>query len=190
MFRIRERFATIHELSQNPASWSVGETIGTHLRKIIEGIAFGCVIATEHSVKNAPRNATGHWNAESIFVALKKLGEFPYPDPNQIRLPTPEETRAHRPKVVIEGLIGNRIPVDDLRDIYRRTHPWTHEDNPYVARPANDKNFAQLLADADRVEAMLLVHRIGIEGRSFICTFYDSQTGELKVFPIEKVQGI
>ena len=190
MLRVRERFEIISQLRKRPPSWSVGETIGTHLRKIVEGIAFGCVLATEHSVKGAPRNAVGQWNAENIFLALKKLGEFPYPDPNQIRHPTAEERRDHDVNVMIEGVETNRIPVDDLRKIYQRTHAWTHENNPYVVRSANDKNYATLLADVDRVERMLAVHRIGITGKSLLCTLRDSQSGDLNVIPIDKVQSI
>jgi hypothetical protein len=190
MSRIRERFDTIEGLRASPSSWSAGETIGTHLRKVIEGIAFGCVIAMEHSTKDIPRQVAGHWNAENIFVTLKKLAEFPYPDPNQIRAATFEEKTAYDVATVFEGVEANRIPVDDLRDIYRRTHPWTHEDNPYVVRPTDEKNFSNLLDDASRVERMLRLHRIGIHGKSFICTIRDEQDSQVKVHMIDKIQGL
>ena len=187
MFRIRERFDIIHKLGEAPPSWSVGETIGTHLRKIIEGVAFGCVIATEHSTNVVPRQAAGHWNAEQIFLALKKTGDFSYPDPNLIRPSTQDEKAAHNVSVTIEGVEEHRVPVDDLRAMYRRTHPWTHEDNPYVVRPIDDKNSSILLQDVARVEQMLRLHRIGICGANFLCTIRDRHDGDVKVKSIDKV---
>ena len=190
MMRIRERFDAIQIVREGPASWTLGETIGTHLRKIIEGIAFGCVIATEYAVKNVPRKVVGQWDAETIFTALKKSGDFPYPDPNRIRRPTAEEISAQDVNLVVEGVVENRITVDDMRSIYRRTHAWTHEDNPYVNRPSSERNLSTLLQDVDRVERMLRLHRIGIQGKSFLLILRDEKDGLLKVQAIEKIAEI
>ena len=190
MLRIRERLDAINVLKSQPVSWTIGEIIGTHLRKIIEGIAFGCVIANEHSVRNIPRSVAGQWNAETILTFLKKSGDFPYPDPNRIRLPTDHERAEQGVTIVIEGVIENRITVDELCAIYRRTHAWTHEDNPYVTRPASEKNLSILFRDVDRVEAMLRFHRIGIQGRSFLVVLRDDHDGHVKVQAIERLQEI
>ena len=189
MLRIRQRFDIINALHNKEISWSKGEIIGTNLRKIIEGIAFGCVIAFQHSSKNLPREVAGQWNAETIFVQLGKIGDFPYPDPNEIRAATETERKESGVQTVLEGQLDRRISVDDLRAIYRRTHPWAHENNPYVTRPVAEKDHSILLSDARRVEAMLRLHRIGINGESFICTIRDSHDGQVKIQSISKIQS-
>ncbi len=40
--------------------------------KIIEAIAFGCLIGLENGLKVIPRDAQGQYNAETIFKTLSK----------------------------------------------------------------------------------------------------------------------
>ncbi len=51
--------------------FSIAEVCAFHGRKVIEGIAFGCLIAVEHGLKHVPRDAKGQWSAESILRSLK-----------------------------------------------------------------------------------------------------------------------
>ena len=190
MLRIRQRFDAINALRKQEPSWSVGESIGTHLRKIIEGVAFGCIVAMQNSTKKLLRRVVGKWNADDIFFELKKLDNFCYPDPSDIRPASEVEKRNCNVEVVLEGQEDRRISVDDLRAMYQRTHPWTHEDNPYVTRPLDDKNFDILIEDVDKVERMLSLHRIGIMGESFICIIRDKNDGQLKVHPISKIKSL
>src|SRR5688500_16402590 len=96
MKTIRRRLDLVETLrSSQVDDFAKAETAAFHGRKTVEGIAFGCLVATENSINHVPRDARGQWNAEAILKSLtsKKLTAFP--SPSIIRLPTTEEQEQH-----------------------------------------------------------------------------------------------
>jgi hypothetical protein len=132
---VRTRFDMIEMLKGSAGDRSlVAEACAFHGRKIVEGIAFGCLIAVEHGLGDAPRDAKGKWNADAILTSLKKknLGTA-FPSPSIIRAATAEERREHGGVgVTIEGQPDRRMTLDELLDAYTHLHRWNHEINPYV----------------------------------------------------------
>ena len=132
---VRTRFDMIALLQGSVGDcFLVAEACAFHGRKIVEGIAFGCLIAVEHGLGEVPRDVRGKWNADAILLSLKKKNlETVFPSPSIIRPVTAEERRAH-PGIgaTIEGQPDRRMTLDELSDAYTALHRWNHEINPYV----------------------------------------------------------
>lgn len=72
MATVRQRLDLTKVLrSANLDAFSKAETAAFHGRKVIEGIAFGCLVAVENGLSHVPRDAKGQWNASKIFKSLK-----------------------------------------------------------------------------------------------------------------------
>lgn len=190
MKTIRHRLDLIDSLSQvNADYFSKGETAAFHGRKIIEGIAFGCLIATENGLKHIPRNAKGQWNAEKILKNLKAKSISTFPSPSLIRSATKSEQQSMGVKSVVEGIPERRIPHDELISIYQRLHRWLHEINPYIEDDRESfysKYGEQLWDDLSKLGKLMDKHFISISGEGFFCVLRDNQDGMTKVISLSK----
>lgn len=187
---LRSRFELISVLQEAKIdSFSKGETAAFHARKIVEGIAFGCLIAVENGLNHVPRDSSGQWNAEVILTNLQKKNINVFPSPSVIRESSPEERAEHNVSVVVEGMAERRISHNELKDIYVRLHKWLHEINPYVEKNRNgflEKNQETLWKDIAKLRLMMEKHFISISGKGFYCTLWDSRDGITKILPLEK----
>jgi hypothetical protein len=176
---IRARYEVIDGLMLTEASeFASLETAAFHMRKSIEGIAFGCLVALENGLKQIPRDAQGQWNADRIFARLAKQDQLVFPE--SFRRDNPPEG-SHRK--VVHHIVKNaeaNLSIREVRDIYRRSHKWVHEWNPYVESFGRDyeKYRTELLADVPKIWNWLLSHMIGIGGRIFLGLLKD---GDLAV---------
>jgi hypothetical protein len=184
MWTIRYRFDVIETLRQSSTdNFSQAESAAFHGRKIVEGIAFACLVAIENGLKNVPRNAKGQWNAETIFKNLKSNKLTVLPSPSVIRQATPEAS------VTIEGIPERRLTHDDLIKIYQRFHAWLHEVNPYTYQGHSEfytKKSATLWKDLEKLHLFVEHHAISIHGAGFYCVLRDSSDQQTKVLSINK----
>ncbi len=185
MATIRYRFETLAELStSNVPRFSKAELAAFHGRKIVEAIAFGCLVATENGLRQVPRDAKGKWNAQEILLSLKSKKISAFPSPSKIRYPdnfTGDEVNV---RAVIEGIPERRLTHDELVGIYKRFHAWLHELNPYIQpnRDAfHDSHIQSLITDIERVRDFIERHFISINGEGFFATLWDSVDSEVKV---------
>lgn len=75
METIRNRLDVIAQLKQSTADdFARAEAAAFQGRKVVEGIAFACLVAIENGLPVVPKDAKGKWNAEDIFKNLKKEG--------------------------------------------------------------------------------------------------------------------
>lgn len=166
------------------------ETAAFHGRKVIEGIAFACLVATEHGLSHVPRDAKGKWNAEEILRGLHKKNLQTFPSPSVIREATLEEKAVSNVKVTIEGIPERRLSHDRLIEMYQRMHRWLHEMNPYVTT-GRDAFYAahgeQLWRDLDALQRFIERHFISIQGEGFFCVLRDKDNGQTKVMSLSKV---
>ena len=168
MSNIRARFDIIDGLQLNAASeYAVLETAAFHLRKSIEGVAFGCLVATQVGLKSVPRDAQGQWNADRIFSTLKKREKpvFPF----AITREEPAQDDRGIQHYIVPNVDWN-ITLDEAKNIYRRTHKWVHEWNPYVPTTVTKFGYycQQLLDDIVNTWQWLVHHAIGVAGEVFI----------------------
>lgn len=184
MLTIRDRFDAIQTLRSFSPSFSQAEAAAFHGRKIVEAIAFGCLVAIENGLKNIPRDAKGQWNAQDIFKNLKSKGLTVLPSPSQLRPATEREQRENNVKVTIEGIPERRLSHDDLIGIYQALHAWLHEVNPYVNKDHasfHTQKSPALWMDLEKLRLFVERHFISIHGEAFYCTLWDSEDNQTKV---------
>ena len=191
MQMIRARLDVINALKESNADdFTRAETAAFHGRKIVEAIAFGCLVATEHGLKTVPRDAKGQWNAEDIFKSLQKKRLSTLPSPSTIRSATDEERSATNCNIVIDGQPDSRLTHEELIDIYRRLHSWLHEVNPYTNKDHStfySKHASHLWEDLAKLDRFLDKHFVSIHGAGFFCVLHDNQDGKTKVVALDKV---
>ena len=122
---IRDRFDSIDALSKTGFdNFNISEMAAFHCRKIIEGIAFGCLIATKNGFKTIPKDAEGQYNAEKILKTLIKKGIETFPSTSIIRDATEDEEKKYHVKATVEGVPEKRITQKELIKKYQRLHNW------------------------------------------------------------------
>ena len=187
---IRRRLDVIHSLSKIEVDdFYKSESAAFHGRKIIEGIAFGCLVAIENGLKTIPKDAKGQYNAEKIFKNLKKKNIQIIPSPSLIRPATTQEKAQYGSNVTIEGIPERRLTHDELIKIYIRLHNWLHELNPYTKgdhESFHKKYSEELWGDLSALESFMVNHVMSIAGKAFYCTLRDKQDGQTKVISLSK----
>lgn len=168
------------------------ETGAFHLRKVVEAIAFGCLVATDHGLNSVPREARGQWSADKILSTLKRKGILTLPSPSSIRVATEQERETDGVAAVIEGIPDHRLSNDEIIAAYRRVHVWLHEINPYVRSDRStfiEDHGPELWHDLVRIDEFLSTHTISIRGAAFVCVLRDSTDGTTKVFAARKASS-
>lgn len=190
MATVRQRLDLIDVLrSANLDAFSRAETVAFHGRKVVEGIAFGCLVAVENGLKYVPRDVKGQWNAGSILKNLSSKKITVFPNPSIIRTASESERTEHKVQVTVEGIPERCLTHDDLRAIYDRFHKWLHEINPYVETDRAafiTRNESSLWEDISKLHYLVARHFIAIGGHGFFCTLRDSQDGLTKVVAVSR----
>ncbi len=121
---IRTRFDMINMLKgSNGDRFLVAESCAFHSRKILEAIAFGCLVSVEHGLGAVPRDAKGKWKADAILKSLAKKGlGTAFPSPSIIRAATQEERQQYAATVTIEGQPNRRLTIEELVTVYTQLH--------------------------------------------------------------------
>lgn len=188
---IRSRFDVIEATKASKIDeFLKAETCAFHARKIIEAIAFGCIVALDNSLKHIPRDVKGQWKADAILDALdkKNLGSA-FPSPSEIRVATAQEKQEHNAQQILDGKPDRRITKEELKKVYERMHRWNHEINPYVSSDREvflKKNQNELWVDIDKLNLFVSRHFISIGGKGFFSVLVDRFDGLTKVCPIGK----
>ena len=168
MSNIRARFEIIDGLGLGGESeYAPLETAAFHLRKSIEAATFGCLIAMENGLRKVPRDAKGQWNADKLLTKVKKGNPPVFPVAIHAEEPQPGSVG------IAHHIVTNKewnLSIDEVRQIYRRTHKWLHEWNPYL--PGGPLKFGkyrdELIDDIPKVWRWLLHHLISVDGEVFI----------------------
>lgn len=186
MTAIRRRLDQIQSLkAQNGNDFARAEFAAFHGRKVVEGIAFGCLVAVKNGLKHIPRDAEKQWNAQNIFQSLTAKQIKVLPNPSILRKPNTQEESENNAKFVVEGQPGLCLTSAHLIEIYQRLHGWLHEVNPYVKGDWDTfyaANHQTLWEDLDRLENMMSRHFTSIGGEGVYCTLRDAVDGQTKVF--------
>lgn len=194
MCTVRGRLDIIGELKGSKGNdFLRAETAAFHGRKVLEAIAFGCLVAVENGINVVPRDAKGQWNAETIFKNLRKKGLEVLPSPSIIRAATPTEQRELQVRVTIEGQPDRLMSLDELIAVYQNLHAWLHEVNPYThtsQKAFYEKGEIKLWADLEKVRCFIHKHFISIRGAGFFCVIQDDFDGETKVIDLSKQEDL
>lgn len=190
----RKRLDTIAVIKASIGDpFSKAEMVAFHGRKIVEAIAFGCLVAIENGLKNIPQDSVGQWNAEAIFKRLDAKRLTIFPSLGVVRKETEEEKTRHNVAATIEGQPDRRLSRAEHCDIYSRMHRWLHEISPYVE--ADRRNFLQqheanLWDDFQRLGRFVERHIIAIANQMFFCVLRDKVDGQTKVRPLSEMASL
>jgi hypothetical protein len=191
---IRGRFDVINQyLDRDDRDFFLGEILAFHTRKIIEAIAFGCMIALENSKNSIPTKLKKEYSADKILKHLRGKNSLPYPSPSEIRKSTPAEFFQYKSKITCAGIEEYRLTIDELLSMYGRTHKWLHEFNPYSKNKHQDfalANIDNLINDIKELNNFISSHAISLDGIAFMCKLVDKVDGQTKVVPISKVSDL
>lgn len=188
---VRTRLDTIQRLKS--FSFAESEFAAFHGRKIIESIAFGCLVAVKNGLKTIPKDAVGQYNAEKIFKKLIRQGIDVFPSPSEIRNATQDEKVKYSVKATVYGIPERRITKEELIKKYQRMHEWLHELNPYTKQGQetfHQANNEQLWKDLNEINLFLERHFISINGEAFYCTLRDKIDGQTKVISLSKLSNL
>ncbi|MCG9568874.1 MULTISPECIES: hypothetical protein [Vibrio] len=190
MRTIRDRFHAIDRIiTIEENNFYMSEAIAFHARKVIEAIAFSCLIAIENGINVVPKSAKGQYNAEKIFKALKKQNLSAIQNPSFIRAATDGEKRMYGISTTIEGRPEKCLNHQDLIKIYQELHSWLHELNPYVKsghREFNEKNYPSLLDSVSKLRSLLTSHVMTVRGVGFYCVLDDKNYNDVRMVCISK----
>lgn len=185
MISIRERLDIIQSIHASGIdTFSSAETAAFHGRKVVEGIAFGCLVATDNGLKVVPKEAKGQWNAEEILKRLKSKNINVFPNPTTIRQSTPSELAKSGLKATLEDVPHKVLSHDEFIKIYQRLHKWLHEVNPYTSSDQmafHQTHKSQLWSDLSKINDFIERHWLLISGHGFLCVLRDSVDGNTKV---------
>ena len=181
MVNIGQRFEFIRRARLSSESdYFTLENAAFQLRKSIEGIAFGCLVASENGLKEIPRDAKGQWNAEKIFSRISRIKPLVFPV-SFVRT-DPVEGVDDVQHVLNDNELVN-LSINTVTDIYRRTHRWAHEFNPYV--PLSEAKFddlrSKLLDDVNAIKSWISQHGIYAD-KELLLVMMDHEQGSVKVF--------
>ncbi|MGD8785847.1 MAG: hypothetical protein PVJ60_00360 [Phycisphaerales bacterium] len=171
-------------------SFSKAETAAFHGRKVIEGIAFGCLVAVQNGLKSVPRDAKGQWNAEKILKSLISKDITIFPSPSIRRKATESEKQRNKVSIVIEGVKERRITHDEFISIYQSLHRWLHEINPYTNVGNNsflERHEHSLWENLQKIDQFIDKHFISISGEGFFCVLRDNVDSYTKIIPLSKI---
>jgi hypothetical protein len=192
---IRKRFDQISAIKNSSGdSFGKAEMVAFHGRKIVEGIAFGCLVAIKNGLKHIPRESEGQWNAEKILLSLQSRNLGAFPSPSDIRNANDDEKKLMPElKVTIEGKPERRLTPSELIGIYREFHKWLHEINPYVGEGREvfmRKHEQRIWTGLEKLYFFIERHVMSIGGQGFYCTLRDKIDGATKVSPLSKVASL
>ena len=190
MRAIRERFDIMDNYTNSThISFYGAEIVAFNARKIIEGIAFACMIALENGINFIPRDTKGQWNAEVIFKRLKSKGYDILPVPHTYRDATDNEKKERNASYVIYNIEEHTLTYDDMIRIYQYMHNWAHELNPYIEKDRSKylkEHYKKLIDNVVAIANMISSHYISIKGRGYYAVLKDQSDGLTKVISLNK----
>lgn len=194
MYRIRQHFDLIDQIKELKliCDFAVLEICASNIRKIIEGIAFGCLIIAEHGGETVPKKAKREFNAEKTLKWLEKKNVEVFPTPSVIRSFTADDieeatkytTGLDNISATIEGQPQLIVTRNELKKIYNEMHHLCHEANPYLQN--RGLNLTDVLSYMKKIKDFIWKHTISWQGKMFFCVLCDNVDRLTKVLPLSK----
>lgn len=128
------------------------DLIVLQLRKILELIAFGSLIANQDQYTATYLNYASHWNAKRLLENLRSINADFYPKPIEL---VPGTTGA----VKFEYLTADYLTEDDFVELYGRASAALHTPNPFA--PPSEAAFGRSFRDwLNRIIMLMRLHQI------------------------------
>lgn len=153
MALIRARFLALEAPPGAEAPFIRAERLALHVRKIVEGVAFGALSATE--IRNAQEFREQRTkDADKLLTWLHHRGLLRLPQTQRIEPPPSPEFKA-----TFKGAGDEDLHLDTLKAAYSRASALVHERHPERHdQETVEREIALLEEDARRLRAWLWLH--------------------------------
>jgi hypothetical protein len=130
MLVAKGRLMFIEEFNDKKVDFLKVELIAVQLRKIIEGIAYGCVCACELGGESLSDAVTGSYDARNVFTELKRKNLDFVPRPCSFAFKG--EVDIEEWNISNKGLTRSAIfrSANDYSRAYKKLHQYAHEFHP------------------------------------------------------------
>ena len=160
------------------------ESAALQLRKVLELIAFGSLVANKKAYSAAHANFAGEWNAKKLLAKVGRLNPNFYPTPVK-------QTRPHIPGIQIqhEKILNGYLTKVEFVRAYQQCSELIHTTNPYSGAPPLDlkaysKDFFEW---RQKIVTLLSLHELHLfnEPGMAVCSMNDGGMDRVAVYRFE-----
>jgi hypothetical protein len=157
------------------------EFIALQLRKILELIAFGSLVANEKVYASTHADFAKEWNAKRLLAKLQKLNSQFYPIPVK-------QTPSNTPGILLkhERITSGYLTKETFVKVYQECSEFIHTKNPFSK--ADHFNFQERLDTfaqwRNQIIGLLNLHELHLFSDSgmAVCSMNDGGTNHVKVY--------
>jgi hypothetical protein len=152
------------------------ESMCLQIRKILELVAFGSLVANKEAYTAVFTKISRAWNANDILVELEKVNPDFYPVPI-VELPSgiPGVQMRH------EKRVGDYLDETEFKEVYGRCGAMAHAANPY-GKGIDYGYYARMLPEwRTRIMNLLNAHNIQLLGNPGIYLIHMTEHGDDRV---------
>jgi hypothetical protein len=102
------------------------ESVALQMRKVLELIAFGSLVANKEKYSAAYEKFASHWNARLMLRDLERVNPDFYPQP-MIEVPTSDPKAVHQ----LKERQPDYLTDDEFEKVYEKCGALLHASNPY-----------------------------------------------------------
>lgn len=140
-----------HALYQPPTI----ESVGLQIRKILELIAFGSLVANKDIYSEAYEEFAKHWNARLLLINLGRLNPDFYPKPVE-EAPSPDPRALHQ----LKERRADYLTKDEFEKAYEKCGAIMHAKNPFGGQADLNYYLEKLPAWRTQIVNLLNNHQI------------------------------
>jgi hypothetical protein len=191
---VKLRIALVDELTQGKGDIPLVprfEFLGLQVRKILELIAFGSLVANEKIYASTHADFAKEWNAKRLLAKLEKLNPGFYPIPVK-------QNPSDAPGILLkhEKISSGYLTKETFVKAYQECSELVHTKNPYSTTDQFDfqerlNTFAQWRNEIIGLLNLHELHLLNDPGMA-VCSMNDGGTNQVKVYrfhPLALVSG-
>lgn len=160
------------------------EFVSLQLRKILELVAFGSLVANQKAYSSAHKDFATHWNARLLLRDMARINPHFYPVPVKEHISDTPGVKAHYAPLTSEFLTES-----DFVKAYDKCGSVLHALNPYKWENEVHNFGAQIPAWRNKIVALLNRHLIVFPNHSNLwLVTMGSQSGHVSCFELGPVE--
>jgi len=160
---IQRRFLAIANKPDDETALNRAERVALHVRKIVEGVAYGCLSGVEHRNQQTLKDQRSK-DADKLLSWLKAKNLLKLPAAQRLEPPPSPEF-----KMVLAGAGIYDLDVDRLNAAYSRASALIHERHPErLSADGMALELAAIEQDAEQLRSWLWLHTMFLRGEAFL----------------------
>lgn len=161
------------------------EFLAIQLRKILELIAFGSLIANKEQYAQAHNNFDSHWNAKDMLKYLEAVNPDFYPAPLKVAsIGTNGEKN-------LDFIKKGFLTKEQFVSLYDKCGGLLHTQNPFSAKKAQRLNITDFKKWVALIQKLLAFHRARLFGATegWLVVMQHESDGKVHAFPFHGLPG-